>query len=178
LDDAAGEAFDKGAKLLGLPYPGGPQVDGLAAQGDPERFRLPRPTVPGLDLSFSGTKSAFRNLVLPLRKADGQVPAELIPDLCATLQGAILDQLLFKLGRAVEETGVRRIGIAGGVSANRGLRARLVELADAHGWTLYIPPMAYCTDNAAMVAMAGDLLLRAGRTAGLDVVPQARIPQR
>ncbi|MBK6628769.1 MAG: tRNA (adenosine(37)-N6)-threonylcarbamoyltransferase complex transferase subunit TsaD [Flavobacteriales bacterium] len=178
LDDAAGEAFDKGAKLLGLPYPGGPQVDALAAQGDPGRFRLPRPAVPDLDLSFSGTKSAFRNLLLPLRDGDGQLPPALVPDLCATLQQAILDQLFAKLTLAVERTGITRIGIAGGVSANRGLRGRLMELADRHGWTVHMPPFAYCTDNAAMVAMAGDLLLRAGRTAGLEVVPLARIPQR
>ncbi|MBK9273116.1 MAG: tRNA (adenosine(37)-N6)-threonylcarbamoyltransferase complex transferase subunit TsaD [Flavobacteriales bacterium] len=178
LDDAAGEAFDKGAKLLGLPYPGGPRVDALAAQGDPHRFRLPRPVVPELDLSFSGTKSAFRNLVLPLRGPDGLLPPELLPDLCATLQDAILDHLLHKLTLAVERTGIPRIGIAGGVSANSGLRSRLVELAATRGWTVHIPPFAYCTDNAAMVAMAGDRLLRAGRTSGVDVVPLARIPQR
>ncbi|MCC6578757.1 MAG: tRNA (adenosine(37)-N6)-threonylcarbamoyltransferase complex transferase subunit TsaD [Flavobacteriales bacterium] len=177
LDDAAGEAFDKGAKLLGLPYPGGPQVDALAAQGDARRFRLPRPSVPGLDMSFSGLKSAFRNLVLPLRGADGAVPAELLPHLCATLQGAILDQLFTKLTLAVERTGITRIGIAGGVSANRGLRQRLAAEADARGWNVHIPPLAYCTDNAAMVAMAGDLLLRAGHIAGPDTAPRARIPQ-
>lgn len=178
LDDAAGEAFDKGAKLLGLPYPGGPQVDALAAQGDPDRFRLPRPVVPELDLSFSGTKSAFRNLVHSLRDSEGRLPAELLPDLCATLQQAILDQLFAKLALAVQRTGITEIGIAGGVSANRGLRTRLLDLANSHGWTVHLPPFAYCTDNAAMVAMAGDLLLRAGRTAGPDVVPLARIPQR
>ncbi len=177
LDDAAGEAFDKGAKLLGLPYPGGPQVDALAAKGQPGRFRLPRTAVPGLDMSFSGIKSAFRNLVLPLRAADGTVPNELLPHLCAALQGAILDQLLAKLELAVERTGITRIGIAGGVSANKGLRQRLSAQAEARGWTVHIPPLAYCTDNAAMVAMAGDLLLRAGHIADAGTAPRARIPQ-
>ncbi len=178
LDDAAGEAFDKGAKMLGLPYPGGPQVDALAATGRPGQRCLPIPAVEGLDMSFSGTKSAFRNLVQPLRDAQGGIPEELLPELCATLQEAILDQLMHKLALAVAQTGITRIGIAGGVSANRGLRARLTAAATEQGWTLHIPPLAYCTDNAAMVAMAGHMLLEAGRTAGPDVVPLARIPQR
>jgi len=173
IDDAAGEAFDKGAKVLGLPYPGGPLVDRHAAHGDPHRHRLPMPQVPGYDMSFSGVKTAFMNLV---RKGEQEAPgfAERERDhLCAVLQQAIIDQLLERTRRAARDHGLREVGIAGGVSANSGLRKALTELGLREGWRVHIPPPAYCTDNAAMIAVGGAELLAAGRHAPLSVVPRA-----
>ena len=174
LDDAAGEAFDKGAKILGLPYPGGPEVDRLAHAGDPSRHAMPVPAVPGLDMSFSGIKTAFLLQVRKAQAGTGTVPEAEMPHLCAALQQAILDHLLAKARRAMRDHGLCAIGIAGGVAANSGLRARLLALGAKEGWNVHIPPLAYCTDNAAMIAMAGHHLLLAGRTAPLDVVPLAR----
>lgn len=174
LDDAAGEAFDKGAKVLGLPYPGGPLVDRLAETGDPHRFKLPVPEVPGLDMSFSGIKTAFANTVRNgMAKDAGFVEREL-PHLCASLRAHLVKVLLTRLEQAAIQHGITDIGLSGGVSANRLLRSEAEALAARHGWQLHLPPFAYCTDNAAMIAMAGDLLYRAGITAGLDVVPVAR----
>lgn len=174
LDDAAGEAFDKGAKMLGLPYPGGPLVDQHAAQGDHSRHKLPVPQVAGLDMSFSGTKTAFRNLIINgERNSPGFVEREL-PHLCATLQQSIVDILLRKLHKAARAHGIGRIGISGGVSANSALRSQVLALAEREGWTAYIPPFAYCTDNAAMIAMAGHYLHAAGIHADLATVPVPR----
>jgi N6-L-threonylcarbamoyladenine synthase len=175
LDDAAGEAFDKGAKILGLPYPGGPLIDRYAVSGKPCAFPMPIPSVPGLDMSFSGIKTAFLQGVRKLEAQDAGAVAAQLPDLCATLQTAILDHLLAKTRRAMREQGLERIGIAGGVAANSGLRARLKALGDEERWEVFIPPFAYCTDNAAMIAMAGHYLLLAGRHAPLDVVPLTRV---
>ncbi len=177
LDDAAGEAFDKGGKILGLPYPGGPLVDRYAAQAGtaPSDLELPAPSIPGLDFSFSGIKTAF-NLLVRSRIPEGAVLAEAERDrLCAALQKAIIDHLLAKARRAMRECGLVRIGIAGGVAANSGLRQRLQELGAREGWTVFVPPFRYCTDNAAMIAMGGHYLFEAGRFAGLDVVPKARV---
>ncbi|MCC6839111.1 MAG: tRNA (adenosine(37)-N6)-threonylcarbamoyltransferase complex transferase subunit TsaD [Flavobacteriales bacterium] len=174
LDDAAGEAFDKGAKVLGLPYPGGPLVDRYAQLGDPNRFPLPKPAIEGLDLSFSGIKTAFVALVnREERDQPGFKEAER-NDLCASLQAAIIDHLLAKVRRAIRQTGVAHIGMAGGVAANSALRQRLAELGRREGVHVFTPPMAYCTDNAAMIAMAGHHLFLAGRHAALDVVPVPR----
>jgi len=174
MDDAAGEAFDKGAKVLGLPYPGGPLVDLHARSGDPARFPLPKPALRGLDFSFSGIKTAFVALVnRGEMKQPGFKEAER-NDLCASLQGAIIDHLMAKARRAIRLHEVARIGIAGGVAANSGLRERLQELGQRENVEVFIPPFAYCTDNAAMIAMAGQHLLEAGRLAPLDVVPIAR----
>ncbi len=175
LDDAAGEAFDKGAKVLGLPYPGGPLIDRYAASGKAGVFPMPIPAVPGLDMSFSGIKTAFLQGVRKLEaQGAGFIPSHL-PDLSATLQSAILDHLLAKTRRAMREQGLERIGIAGGVAANTALRARLKALGEEERWEVFIPPFAYCTDNAAMIAMAGHYLLLAGRHASLNVVPLARM---
>lgn len=177
LDDAAGEAFDKGGKILGLPYPGGPLVDRYAAQAgaEPSDIELPVPSIPGLDFSFSGIKTAF-NLLVRSRMPESGVLAEAERDrLCAALQKAIIDHLLAKARRAMREHGLTRIGIAGGVAANSGLRQRLQELGAREGWTVFVPPFRYCTDNAAMIAMGGHYLLEAGRFAGSDVVPMARV---
>lgn len=174
LDDAAGEAFDKGAKVMGLSYPGGPLVDHHASTGDPHRFPLPKPSLPGLDFSFSGLKTAFAQLVRNGEaKVAGFAESERA-DLCASLQSAIIDHLLAKARRAMREGVLKHIGIAGGVAANSGLRKRLQELGDREGWQVHVPPFAYCTDNAAMIAMAGHHLYAAGRFAPLDTLPAAR----
>ncbi len=174
IDDAAGEAFDKGAKVLGLPYPGGPLVDRHAKEGDAMKYALPVPQVHGYDMSFSGVKTAFNNLV---RNGEAREPGfaeRELPHLCAALQRNIIDILLRKTQKAGRTLGIPRIGISGGVSANSALRAHATALAQREGWELYLPPFAYCTDNAAMIAMAGHYLHKAGRHAGLDVVPVAR----
>lgn len=174
LDDAAGEAFDKGAKVLGLPYPGGPLVDHHAATGDPQRYKLPVPQVAGLDMSFSGIKTAFRNIVMNGERAAPGFAVRELPNLCASLQQSIVDILLRKLTKAARTHGVGRIGISGGVSANSALRAQVQALADRENWQAHIPPFAYCTDNAAMIAMAGHYLHAEGIHAGLDTVPLPR----
>ncbi len=174
LDDAAGEAFDKGAKVLGLPYPGGPLVDRHAQEGDPHAFTLPKPAIPGLDLSFSGIKTAFVALV---NKEEARQPGfkeKRRNDLCASLQSAIIDHLLAKVRRAIRQYEVPRIGVAGGVAANSALRQRLNELGQREGCEVFIPPFAYCTDNAAMIAEAGRHLFEAGIFAPLNTVPLPR----
>lgn len=174
LDDAAGEAFDKGAKMLGLPYPGGPLIDKLARTGDPGRYSLPLPMMPGLDMSFSGLKTAFLNLLQRGVAKDPDFKVKEQAHLCATLQHAIVQVLVKKTKAAVETTGITRIAISGGVSANSGLRQQLGALARTEGWAFFALPPAYCTDNGAMIAMAGHFLLEAGVSVGLDVVPMAR----
>ena len=174
LDDAAGEAFDKGAKVLGLPYPGGPLVERHAIGGDPHRFKLPVPAIDGLDFSFSGIKTAFVALV---QRGEAKSPgfAEVErKDLCASLQNAIIDHLLAKTRRALREHGLKQVGIAGGVAANGALRQRLRGSALREGAVLFVPEPVYCTDNAAMIAKAGEFLLEAERFAPLNVVPVPR----
>jgi len=165
LDDAAGEAFDKTAKLLGLPYPGGPQLARLAGEGRPDRFRFPRPLVnrPGLDFSFSGLKTA---VALEARRLTGPggIAEEDRVDLANSFQEAVVDTLVAKCLRAVEETGLQRLVIAGGVGANRRLRQRLRDALTARGGSVYYPRNEFCTDNGAMVALAG--ALRFPRTPG------------
>ncbi|MBK7554277.1 MAG: tRNA (adenosine(37)-N6)-threonylcarbamoyltransferase complex transferase subunit TsaD [Flavobacteriales bacterium] len=174
LDDAAGEAFDKGAKMLGLPYPGGPLVDKLAQLGDSSRHPLPLPTMPGLDMSFSGLKTAFLNLLQRGVTKDPDFKTKEQAHLCASLQHAIVQVLLKKTSSAVRKTGIKQVAISGGVSANSGLRTQLGALARTEGWELFAPPLAYCTDNGAMIAMAGHFLFKARHFAGLNVVPRAR----
>ena len=155
LDDAAGEAFDKAAKLMGLPYPGGPHVDKAAALGNPDAYNFPRPKSGGLDFSFSGLKTSFRNFIeREERRTPGFIAANL-NDLCASLQHTIIDMLISRLKEAAELTGIKRIAMAGGVSANSGLRKALSETAKAEGWTTHTLPLEYCTDNGAMIAAAG-----------------------
>jgi N6-L-threonylcarbamoyladenine synthase len=174
LDDAAGEAFDKGAKMLGLPYPGGPLIDRHARTGDATKYPLPLPRIPGLDMSFSGTKTAFNNVVRRLRDTDPDAVQRDLSHLCAGLQHSIVEQLMRKLVEAAHQHGMVRIGISGGVSANRALRQAVAKLGQEHGWEVFIPPLPYCTDNAAMIAVAGMMLLNAGVTHPLDTVPFAR----
>lgn len=175
LDDAAGEAFDKGAKMLGLPYPGGPLVDRHAEGGDATRFKLPMPQVQGLDMSFSGLKSAFANLISQGRRDDPHFTERHLADLCASLQQAIVDILLRKLQKAARTHGASRIALSGGVSANSALRQGTLHLAQREGWEAFIPPFAYCTDNGAMIAMAGHFLLKEGITSTLSTVPMPRM---
>lgn len=155
IDDAAGEAFDKCAKVMGLPYPGGPHIDRLAAEGDPDAFRFSRPHIPGLDYSFSGLKTSFLYTLRDNLKADPDFIEKRRADLAASLQRTIIDILLDKLGKAVDATGVETVAIGGGVSANSGVRAAVADFCRQRGLEAFIPERAFTTDNAAMVAMAG-----------------------
>jgi N6-L-threonylcarbamoyladenine synthase len=174
LDDAAGEAFDKSAKLLGLPYPGGPLIDKNAANGDPTRFSFPEPQIPGLDFSFSGLKTSILYFLQKVRSEDPEFVEKNMADICASIQDRIVTILLHKLNRAAKETGIKEVCIAGGVSANRGLRTALVELGKKRGWNTYIPKFEYCTDNAAMIAMTAWYKYQQGAFASLSMSPSAR----
>ena len=175
IDDAAGEAFDKGAKVMGLPYPGGPVIDRLAAEGDPGAFRLARPRVEGYDYSFSGLKTSFLYLLRDRMAEDPAFIEARKADLCASLQHTIVEILLDKLVRASKDTGIRDIAVAGGVSANSGLRDGIVRTGLKRGWRTFLPPLKFTTDNAAMIAMAGYYNYLHGDFAGLDTAPAARI---
>jgi N6-L-threonylcarbamoyladenine synthase len=166
VDDAVGEAFDKTAKLLGLPYPGGPALAELAQRGDPERFDFPRPMVdrPGLDFSFSGLKT----FALNTWRKSGQTERDRA-DIARAFEDAVIDTMAIKCRRAIRQVGVKRLVIAGGVGANRRLRARLAELMDAEGGRVFYPRPAFCTDNGAMIAYAGWQRLKAGQADGLTV---------
>jgi len=168
IDDAAGEAFDKSAKLLGLPYPGGPLVDKYAKQGNPLAYKFPEPKIPGLDFSFSGLKTSILYFLQNAGKSNVYKESFLateedkalfiknnLPDICASIQQRIISILLNKLQKAAEETGIKNICVAGGVSANSGLRSGLQSLGDSVGWNVFIPAFEYCTDNAAMIAITG-----------------------
>ena len=174
LDDAAGEAFDKSAKLLGLPYPGGPLIDKYAREGDPARFAFPEPQIPGLNFSFSGLKTAFLYFLQDQAAKDPGFVAANLPDICASVQGRIVSILLNKLRRAARETGVTDLCIAGGVSANSGLRRAFQEMGRKEGWNTFIPAFEYCTDNAAMIAITGYYKFLAGEFAPLSASASAR----
>lgn len=174
VDDAAGEAFDKGAKVLGLPYPGGPLIDRHSLGGNPRKYTLPMPQIPKADFSFSGVKTAFNQVVQRGLQSDPGFVTRELPDLCASLQQCIVDILLRKVHKTARLTGVDHIAMSGGVSANAALRTQFLALAEREGWQAHVPPMAYCTDNGAMVAMAGHYLLESQRTVGLDAVPHTR----
>jgi N6-L-threonylcarbamoyladenine synthase len=178
LDDAAGEAFDKVAKMLGLGYPGGPQLAALAERGESGRFHFPRPMTnrPGLDFSFSGLKTFTANAIRELRSARGELDEQSRADVARAFEDAVVDTLLIKCRRALEQTGLERLVMAGGVSANRRLRARLREAADAGGWHVYYPQPAFCTDNGAMVAYCGCQRLMAGQWDDLAVRAVPRWP--
>lgn len=155
IDDAAGEAFDKCAKVMDLPYPGGPHIDRLASEGDPKRFRFAKPHIPGLDYSFSGLKTSFLYTLRDQKRLDPDFIEKNKADLAASLQRTIIEILLDKLDRAVKQTGVSTVAIGGGVSANSGVREAVADYCEAHGLTAFIPERAFTTDNAAMVAIAG-----------------------
>lgn len=174
-DDAVGEAFDKCAKLLGVGYPGGPKIDQLAKTGDAKRFTFPHSDIPDLDYSFSGIKTAFMYFLRDGMKKNDQFINENINDLAASLQGTLIDMLFVKLKLAAKREKIKNIAIAGGVSANSGLRNRLLSDADKYGWKVFIPKFEYCTDNAAMIATAGYYHLQAGKTGTLRDSPQPRM---
>ncbi len=175
LDDAAGEAFDKCAKVMGLPYPGGPLIDQLAAQGNPTAFKFAKPQVPELNYSFSGLKTSFLYFLRERVAENPNFIEENMPDLCASIQHTIIAVLMDKLLKAVKLTGIREIAVAGGVSANSGLRNTLVEVGKKRGWTVFIPEFGYTTDNAAMIGIAGSFHYMNGERATLDVAPVTRI---
>jgi len=174
IDDAAGEAFDKSAKILGLPYPGGPLIDSYARSGNPKAFRFPEPQIPGLNFSFSGLKTAILYFIQEHQKENPDFIQDRLPDICASIQHRIVTILLNKLKKASIETGVKEICLAGGVSANSGLRNSLQEMGKKLGWTTYFPAFEYCTDNAAMIAMAAHFKFLAGDWAELSATPTAR----
>ncbi|MFW5762015.1 MAG: tRNA (adenosine(37)-N6)-threonylcarbamoyltransferase complex transferase subunit TsaD [Cyclobacteriaceae bacterium] len=174
-DDAVGEAFDKTAKMLGLPYPGGPQVDRLAHQGNPDTFNFPRTEMPELDYSFSGIKTAVLYFLRDKHKKNPDFAKNNMADICASVQKALIDMLMTKLVKAARKTGINEIAIAGGVSANAGLRKAIEEYANKYGWQYYIPKFEYCTDNAAMIGVAGYYRYLAGEFAELEVSPLPRM---
>jgi N6-L-threonylcarbamoyladenine synthase len=174
LDDAAGEAFDKSAKLLGLPYPGGPFIDKYAQSGNPARFPLPEPQIPGLNFSFSGLKTAILYFLQDHTAKDPDFITANLADICASIQGRIVSILLNKLKKAARQTGVKDLCIAGGVSANSGLRTAFRELGITEGWNTFIPPFEYCTDNAAMIAITGHYKYLDGDFSPLSVSASAR----
>lgn len=174
LDDAAGEAFDKSAKLLGLPYPGGPLIDQHAQEGDPHRFHFPEPQMEGLDFSFSGVKTSILYFLQKMTKENPSFVQDNLADLCASIQHCIVGILMKKVKKASLETGIRTICMAGGVSANKGLRKALVENGQKYHWDVHIPSFAYCTDNAAMIALTGYHKFLAGERAPLSITASAR----
>lgn len=175
LDDAAGEAFDKTAKILGLPYPGGPLIDKYAQSGWADAYSFPEPQIPGLNYSFSGLKTAILYFIRDKVAKDPQFIEKNLPDICASIQYRIVTILLAKLKRAAHEFGITNIAIAGGVSANSGLRNALIELAKTKGWQVFIPSFEYCTDNAAMIAIAGYHKFLKKDFVGQDIAPLARM---
>ena len=177
VDDAAGEAFDKVARTLGLPYPGGPVIDRLAKEGNPKAFRLAHPHVDGYDYSFSGLKTSFLYMLRDAVAGDPDFIERNKADLCASLQSTIVEILLDKLVRASKDTGIRDIAIAGGVSANSGLRNGIVEQGLKRGWRTFLPEFKFTTDNAAMIAMAGYYHYQHGDFSSLDVSPVARLEE-
>lgn len=175
IDDAAGEAFDKCAKVMGLPYPGGPHVDRLAKEGNPTAFKLNKPHIAGYDYSFSGLKTSFLYLLRDKLKENPDFVQENLNDLCASLQSTVIDILMDKLRKAAQDLGIREVAVAGGVSANSALRQAFHDHAAAYGWEVYIPPFAFTTDNAAMIAITGHFKYLKGEFCELDETPFARV---
>lgn len=174
IDDAAGETFDKAAKIMGLPYPGGPVIDELAQQGDPKRFVFAKPQIPGLDFSFSGLKTSILYFIRDELKKEADFIEKNKADLCASVQSTIIEILVHKISAAILSTGIQRIAIAGGVSANSGLRLALTALGREKGWEVFIPPFEFTTDNAAMIAMAGYFKYLKGDFGSQGAKPYAR----
>ena len=174
IDDAAGEAFDKCAKIMGLPYPGGPWIDRLAKEGNAEAFQFAKPNIPGYNYSFSGLKTSFLYFLRDHLKDNPNFIEEHKADLCASLQKTIIDILILKLKRAAKDLQVNEIAVAGGVSANSGLRDALIDLGRRHRWTVHIPPFSYTTDNAAMVCQAGYFKYLDGDFCPIDAAPYAK----
>ena len=174
IDDAAGEAFDKCAKVMGLPYPGGPWIDRLAKEGNAEAFAFAKPNIPGYNYSFSGLKTSFLYFLRDHLKDNPNFIEENKADLCASLQKTVIDILINKLKKAAKDLKVTEIAVAGGVSANSGLREALLDLGRRHRWKVHIPPFAYTTDNAAMVCQAGYFKYLNGEFCPMDAAPYAK----
>jgi N6-L-threonylcarbamoyladenine synthase len=187
IDDAAGEAFDKSAKLLGLPYPGGPLIDKYAANGNPKRFSFPEPQIPGLDFSFSGLKTSilyflknagesnvFKEAFLADEETCKLFIQNNLADICASIQARIVSILMIKLKKAAHETGIKQICLAGGVSANSGLRKAFTALGEKENWKTFIPAFEYCTDNAAMIAITAYYKFLENDFVGMESTPSAR----
>jgi len=175
IDDAVGEAFDKSGKIMGLPYPAGPLIDSYAQKGDPKRFMFPKPKVKPMDFSFSGLKTAVLYFVEREIQENPDFLTENIEDVCASLQFTIVDYLMDKLKNAVKHTGIKEIAIGGGVSANSGIRKALFEAEKKYGWKTHVPKFEYCTDNAAMIAIVGELKYKSGLFSENDITAKARM---
>lgn len=175
-DDAVGEAFDKSAKILGLNYPGGPLIDKYAKEGDPKKFQFAETSMPDLDYSFSGIKTSILYFLQKQVKKNPDFIQDNMDDLCASIQKSLIAMLMEKLIKAADQEGIREVAIAGGVSANSGLRNTILAEGKARGWNVYIPKFEYCTDNAAMIAMAGYFKYLKGDFAPLSSVPMPRMP--
>ena len=175
IDDAAGEAFDKCAKVMGLPYPGGPHVDRLAKEGNPKAFALNKPQIQGYNYSFSGLKTSFLYLLRDKIKENPNFVSENLNDLCASLQYTVVETLMNKLRKAASELKINQVAVAGGVSANSALRQAFIEHGEKYGWQIYIPPFAFTTDNAAMIAITGYLKYKNNDFSSMDKVPFSRV---
>ena len=176
IDDAAGEAFDKAAKMLGLPYPGGPHVDRLAKEGDAHKFTFTTPNIAGFNYSFSGLKTNLLYFLREKNAADAHFVEREMNHICASYQHVVTDYLLAKLEAAAKHFQVKQVALAGGVSANSALRAKLGQLCERNGWQAFIPPMGYCTDNAAMIGLSGYYQFLAGQRGAWTDVPQPSWP--
>lgn len=175
IDDAAGEAFDKCAKVMGLPYPGGPHIDRLAKEGNPTAFKLNKPQIPYYNYSFSGLKTSFLYLLRDKIKENPNFVEENINDLCATLQATVVEILMNKLRKAAKELNIKQVAVAGGVSANSALRQAFTDHKSKYGWEIFIPSFAYTTDNAAMIAITGYLKYQQNDFCSINEVPFARV---
>lgn len=174
IDDAAGEAFDKSAKILGLPYPGGPLIDKYAKEGNPHAFKFPEPQIPELNFSFSGLKTSILYFLQENKKQDPDFVEKNLADICASIQSRIVSILLNKVKKASIQKGIKSICLAGGVSANSGLRAAFTEMGEKYGWKTFIPAFQYCTDNAGMIAISAYYKFKEGDLTPLSTQPSAR----
>jgi N6-L-threonylcarbamoyladenine synthase len=175
IDDAAGEAFDKCAKLLGGPYPGGPFVDKLAKEGNPDAFTFSKPQISGYDYSFSGLKTSFMYFLRDELKNNPNFVEERKADLCASIQKTVIDVLMKKLKKAADDCKIKRVAVAGGVSANSGLRAAFEDYSKRYGWEIFVPKFAYTTDNAAMIAITALFKYKDGIFDTIDSVPFSKV---
>ena len=178
IDDAAGEAFDKCAKVMGLPYPGGPHIDRLAKEGNPNAFKLNKPQIPDYNYSFSGLKTSFLYLLRDKMKENPNFVEENLNDLCASLQATVVDILMNKLRKAASDLKINQVAVAGGVSANSALRQAFHDHGQKYGWKVYIPPFAFTTDNAAMIAITGYFKYQHNDFCSIEEVPFARVSNR
>ena len=175
IDDAAGEAFDKCAKVMGLPYPGGPHIDRLAQQGNPERFTFAKPNIADYDYSFSGLKTSFLYFLRDNLKENPDFIRQNLTDLCASLQKTVIDILMKKLIKAARDLKISQVAVAGGVSANSGLRQAMLQAGEKYHWDVFIPPLGYTTDNAAMVGITGYFKYQDKKFCSIDAAPFARV---